>query len=141
MENDRSEQFKMLPDESEPLKGNDGHNSTSQFDKKGENNKKETADEEDSSSSDKPGGEVRVDEDSGASLGQGMDDSLQLVSLVCHIRKACQESEPICNEFDIRFCHRELWWNALMSHNMMHISSSKFLFTGFGCTLKTDYTL
>ena len=88
MENDRSEQFKTLPDESEPLKGNDGRNSTSQFDKKGENNKKETADEEDSSSSDKPGGEVRVDEDRGVSLGQGVDDTLQLVSLSVTFGKA-----------------------------------------------------
>ena len=122
-----------LPGGSETLKGNEEHNSTSEIDKQDNNNKKETADEEDPSSSDKPDGEVRVDqtedatkenhesiadeqvkeniqgnqesqgdgskdvpataEDSGVSLGQEIDDSSQLVSLVCHIWKVCQETE------------------------------------------------
>lgn len=125
---DHSEQIKSLPNESdETSKGNDEHNSTSQVDKQDGNNKKETVEEENLSSSDKPGGEVRVDqtenttkenhenkadeqikeiiqgnqesqedgskdipcttEDSGVSIGQGMDDCLQLVSLVCQFHK------------------------------------------------------
>ena len=60
---DTSEQIKSLPDESdETSKGNDEHNSTSQVDKQDENNQKETAEEENLSASDKPGGEVRVDQ-------------------------------------------------------------------------------
>jgi len=114
MGSDHSEQIKSLPEKSEPLKGNDEHYSTSQFDKKDENNKKvkvdqtedpiSTADEQikeniqDSQDSKEDGSKdlPSTPEDSGVSLGQGMDDSLQPVSLVCH----CQESEPICNEFD-----------------------------------------
>ena len=114
MGSDHSEQIKSLPDKSEPLKGNDEHYSTSQFDKKDENIKKvkvdqtedpiSTADEQikesmqdNQDSKDGSKDLSSTPEDSGVSLGQGMDDSLQPVSLVCH----CQESEPICNEFDI----------------------------------------
>ena len=58
-----SEQIKSLPDESDKTsKGNYEHNSTSQVDKQDENNQKETAEEENLSASDKPGGEVRVDQ-------------------------------------------------------------------------------
>jgi len=94
MGSDQSEQTKSLPDKSEPLKGNE-HYSTSQFDKKDENNKKvkvdqtedpiSTADEQikeniqDSQDSKEDGSKdlPSTPEDSGVSLGQGMDDSLQ----------------------------------------------------------------
>lgn len=141
---DHSEQVKSLLDDPEPTntggKGSDEQNAAKECEQN-EDNKKDKTDEEDSSS-DKPAGQVKVDqtedsvkenhessadepikedehehgqksqeegnkdlpsttEDSGVSVEQGVDDSLQLVSLVCTFPNTWQIFVPVCNEINM----------------------------------------